>query len=185
MREEWKDIKGYEGKYQVSNLGRVYSFYKKNCLKPGKCKDGYLIVRLYKNGKGKPFYIHKLVALHFIPNPNNFPQINHRDENKSNNCVSNLEWCTRKYNMNYGTITQRVSESNKGISRNKGSKHPQARKVLCITTGKRFNCIKEATEYYNMKSNTKSNIAKCCNGKYKYAGKHPDTGEKLKWKYVD
>ena len=185
MKEEWKDIKGYEGKYQVSNLGRVYSFYKKDCLKPGKNTWGYLYVSLSKEGKAKPYTVHKLVALHFIPNPNNFPQINHRDENKSNNCVSNLEWCTRKYNMNYGTITQRVSESNKGISRNKGSKHPQARKVLCITTGKRFNCIKEATEYYNMKSNTKSDISKCCKGKLKSAGKHPDTGEKLKWKYVD
>ena len=185
MREEWKDIKGYEGKYQVSNLGRVYSFYKKDCLKPGKNTWGYLYVSLSKEGKAKPYTVHKLVALHFIPNPNNYKEINHKDENKENNCASNLEWCNKKYNNNYGTRNKRMAETRIVNGKTKGSKHPQARKVLCITTGKRFNCIKEATEYYNMKSNTKSNIAKCCNGKYKYAGKHPDTGEKLKWKYVD
>ena len=108
MIEEWRDIKGYEGKYQVSNLGRVKSLNYNHTKKEKILSDypntyGYLYVNLYKNGKGKPFYIHKLVAQAFIDNPNNYREINHKDENKQNNRVENLEWCNRKYNCNYGT----------------------------------------------------------------------------------
>ena len=180
MEEEWRYIKGYEGNYQISTLGRVKSFYKKDVLKPGKLRDGYLIVGLYKEGKRKHYKVHKLVAEAFIPNPNNYKEINHKDENKSNNCVSNLEWCTHKYNINYGTRSQRVSESRKGKC--KGSKHSQARKVQCITTGKKFNCIQEGADFYYIH---RQGISECCRGKRKSAGKHPDTGEKLKWKYLD
>ena len=186
MEEIWRDIKGYEGKYQVSNLGRVKSLkdshgnYREKILSGFPHKDGYLLVNLYKNSKKKPYYIHRLVALHFIDNSNNYKEINHKDENKTNNKVSNLEWCTRKYNNKYGTHNKRVSESNKG--KYKGSKHPRARKVLCITTGKIFNCIKEAEEYYKV---AYQSISRCCRGKRNSAGKHPDTGEKLKWKYID
>ena len=198
MREEWRDIKGYEGLYQISNLGRVHSYYKRDILEPKEDK-GYLRVGLYKNGKRKPYSIHRLVAEAFIPNPNNYPQVNHKDEDKSNNRVSNLEWCTAKYNINYGTHNKRMSESRKGSkhtedSKNKisntrkekglskGSKNPKAHKVECITAGRKFNCIKEAGEYYSI--NTDS-ITKCCQGKLKSAGKHPVTGEKLVWKYID
>ena len=129
MKEEWRDIKGYEGRYQVSNLGRVKSLNyrhtnKEKILSNTTNTKDYLTVSLYKNGKIKTYYIHKLVAAHFIPNPDNYKEVNHKDENKSNNCVSNLEWCSREYNQNYGTKTQRASESNKGISRNKGCNHP-------------------------------------------------------------
>ena len=189
MIEEWRDIKGYEGKYQVSNLGRVKSLNYNHTKKEKILSDspntyGYLYVNLYKNGKGKPFYIHKLVALHFIPNPNNHPIINHKDENKQNNKVSNLEWCTHEYNVNYGTRTQRASEKMKG-SKNpmydiECSKHPRARKVLCVTTGKEFNTIKEASESYNLHMES---ITMCCQGKRKSAGKHPETGERLVWRY--
>ena len=204
MNEEWKDIKGYEGKYQVSNLGRIkslnYNHTKKEKIldiKPR--KDGYMYVGLFKNGKRKSFKVHRLVAEVFIENPNKYPVINHKDENKSNNCISNLEWCTHKYNVNYGTRAQKfsekmqgrelteehknkISESNKGISRNKGSKHPKARKVQCITTGEIFNCIREAGDFYSI---NKSNIATCCRGERSYCGKHPVTGEKLIWRYLD
>ena len=119
-------------------------------------------------------------------------QINHKDENPKNNTIGNLEWCTSEYNMNYGSRNMRISRANKGvsrnkdISRNKGSKNGRARKVQCITTGKKFNTIREAGEYYGLsQSITDVNITKCCQGKVKSAGKHPDTGEKLKWKYVD
>ena len=91
--------------------------------------------------------------------------------------MDNLEWCTREYNANYGTINKRISE------KLKGSKSPSARKVQCITTGKKFNCIKEAGEYYLL--NSYKNIITCCKGKKKSAGKHPVTGEKLIWKYID
>ena len=205
MKEEWRDIKGYEGKYQVSNLGRVKSLkdskenYREKILSNSTDKRGYSNVNLYKNGKRNYFKVHRLVAEAFIPNPNNYPQVNHKDENKTNNCVSNLEWCTHEYNINYGTRNKRVSEKMKGIefteerkkklSQNhsdyKGSKNPRARKVLCITTGRKFDCIKEALELYSLKEHTKSSITMCCKGKLKSAGKHPVTGESLKWKYID
>ena len=110
-KEIWKDIKGFEGHYQVSNFGRVKSikFRKERILKPANNGCGYLYVNLSKNGKYNIYLIHRLVALIFISNPNNLPEINHRDEDKTNNKVENLEWCDRKYNMNYGTRTQRQS----------------------------------------------------------------------------
>lgn len=108
MKEIWKDVKGYEGKYQISNLGRVKSLnYARRkqvrILRPGiQKKTGYISVSLLKEGKQKTKTIHRLVAEAFIPNPKNLKQINHKDENKQNNCVNNLEWCSAKYNSNYG-----------------------------------------------------------------------------------
>ena len=90
MNEEWRDIKGYEGKYQVSNLGRVYSYHKRDFLSLNTRKDGRLQVSLCKNGVNKMFKVHRLVAEAFILNPNNLPQINHRDENPKNNSIENL-----------------------------------------------------------------------------------------------
>ena len=181
--EEWRDIKGYEGLYQVSNLGRVKSLgnsksKKEKILKPYS-NIGYFHVILSKEGIHKNCRVHRLVAEAFIPNLNNYKEVNHKDEDKENNSSYNLEWCDRKYNNNYGTRTQRFSESMKG--KYKGSKNPAARKVQCITTGKKFNCIKEASEYYYV---DKHSIGECCKGKYKSAGKHPITGEKLIWKYI-
>lgn len=108
MQEEiWKDVVGYEGLYQVSNLGRVKSlgfdkWHKGRVIKPH--FDGlkhYLFVQLHKNKTSKKINVHRLVAKAFIPNPNNLPQVNHKDENKTNNNASNLEWCTNEYNINY------------------------------------------------------------------------------------
>lgn len=113
--ELWRPISGYEGLYYISNLGRVKSEITHKILKPRNSTHDYDRVRLYKNHKPKEFFVHKLVAQAFIPNPNNYPQVNHKDENKVNNCVDNLEWCTHKYNMNYGTCQKRKSEKLKGI----------------------------------------------------------------------
>lgn len=138
--EIWKDIEGYEGLYQVSNKGRVKSLNYKRTGKEGilsssPTSSGYLIVNLCKNKKQKPFYIHRLVAKAFLPNPNNLPQVNHKDENKENNTVYNLEWCTAKYNNNYGTHNERSSISRKG----KKHKKPKLKKqILCIETGEIF-----------------------------------------------
>ena len=185
MNEEWRDIKEYEGKYQVSNLGRVkslnYNNTKKEKILKSRNNRGYLCVTLYKEGKSKTCKVHRLVAQAFIENSNNYLEVNHKDENKTNNCVENLEWCTRKYNNSYGTRNKKASESMKG--KNKGSKHPASRKVQCITTGKKINTITEAGEYYYIDSYL--NIIRCCKGERKSAGKHPVTGEKLKWKYID
>lgn len=110
--EIFVDIEGYEGKYQVSNLGRIKSLGNENTkkekiLKQIKDRGGYLCVNLCKNGKGNFCLVHRLVANAFIENPSNLPQVNHKDENKTNNIVDNLEWCDAKYNTNYGTAIQR------------------------------------------------------------------------------
>lgn len=123
--EVWRDIKGYEGFYKVSNKGNVHSVARissqgKRCggltLKPQYDKDGYLHVGLHKNGVMKTKKIHRLVTEAFIPNPSKYLEINHKDENKTNNRVENLEWCTREYNMNYGTLVERVSKKVRAIN---------------------------------------------------------------------
>lgn len=114
-KEIWKDILDYEGIYQISSLGRVKSFHRNKSkfyiLKPVLSKDGYYIVSLHKNGKQKTPRLHRLVAQAFIPNPENLPEVNHIDEDKSHNYDSNLEWCTRNYNINYGTRTKRAIDN--------------------------------------------------------------------------
>lgn len=120
--EIWKPISGYEGIYEVSNLGNVRSLprYKRGNfdskvfvegkeIKKVKNNRGYYIVQLSKENKVKNFSVHRLVATEFIPNPNNLPQINHKDEDKSNNTVDNLEWTTLKRNINYGTRNKRMA----------------------------------------------------------------------------
>ena len=119
MEEVWKDIAGYEGLYQVSSLGRVQSLPRENMcvnkvyirkgkvLKGSSDKDGYLCVHLSKNGIERKFLVHRLVAKHFIPNPNNHQQVNHKNEIVTDNRVSNLEWCDCVYNIRYGTGIKR------------------------------------------------------------------------------
>ena len=127
--ETWKDIKGYEGIYQISDKGRVRSLDRldnKGRKTHGRILavkhdgGGYCQVALSKDGKQKYPKIHRLVALHFIPNPDNKPQINHKDENKENNSVENLEWVTSKENANYGTRIDRCYKNRdyKSIGKN-------------------------------------------------------------------
>ena len=131
MNEIWKNIAGYEGLYEVSSFGRVRSlrFGKTKILKPGKNKKGYLRVSLCKNGKQKTFFVHRLVAQAFLENPQNLPQINHKDENKQNNRLENLEWCSCDYNNNYGTRNERAGKANRGrTSAMKGKHHSEESK---------------------------------------------------------
>lgn len=160
MKEIWKDIKCYEGLYQVSNLGRIKSLhnYKRNgtdILIPG-IKKGYYQIGLRKNKKRTWYAIHRLVAQAFIPNYDNLPQINHKDENKLNNKVDNLEWCSVRYNNCYGTRIERVKEK-------------VSKKVLQYDLKgnfvKEYKSLSEATKQNGIKSI--ANISMCCNGKYK------------------
>lgn len=168
MKEIWKDIKGYEGLYQVSNFGRIKSLPKKRnskftekeiILKLFENTSGYIQTNLWKNKKGKNFLVHKLVAEAFISNNYNFPYINHKDENKQNNRVDNLEWCTAKYNSNYGTRNSRLSSP-----------------VICIELNKTYNSIKEASKDLNIQQ---AHISGCCAKR-----KHYITAGGYHWQYV-
>lgn len=126
MEEIWKDIEGYEGLYQISSYGRVKSLNYQNrgverVLVPKCNNSGRLWVELARDKKRKPMLIHRLVGMAFIPNPNNYPQINHIDENPKNNCVDNLEWCTAEYNIQYSLHSPRRHQLN-GERKHRGYK---------------------------------------------------------------
>ena len=169
-KEIWKDIPNYEGLYQISNYGRIKSLYNykrngTNILKP-RIKKGYYCIGLRKKGKRKWIGIHRLVGQTFIPNPNNYPCINHKDENPLNNYVENLEWCTVKYNNCYGTRIERARNSIK-----------TKRKVLKYDL--KGNFIKEYESISEAGRKNKilpSGIVSCCKGKYNNCGGYV-------WKY--
>lgn len=160
MKEIWKDIKGYEGKYQISNLGRVkslnYNNTKKEKIIKSEITKGYVRYRLSKNKKLKRFLAHRLVAEAFIPNPNNYPIINHIDGNPLNNDIKNLEWCTYKYNAQHALKTGLV-EMHSFIMKDKKTK-----KTLRI-----FKNLYELQE--NIKLPYYSHIYNCCKGTRKSA----------------
>lgn len=171
--EIWKDIDGYGGKYQISNCGNVRSFSRwKNgaLLKGGMCgKPGpYRTVQLVKSGRRdvKQYYIHRLVAMHFLDNKNDLPEVNHIDGNTLNNRVENLEWCTRKYNAEHAS---RMGILAKAHEFETGSKHPRAKAVLqfrkdgtLLKEWESVNQIQRETNYLA------SSIFCCCNHKKGY-----------------
>ena len=151
MQEIWKTVQGFEN-YEVSNLGNVRSWIDNTpkrrtlpkLLKLSPDKNGYVSVSLYLNSfiRAKRILIHRLVAITFIPNPNNLPQVNHKDENKSNNRTDNLEWCTSKYNLSYSSIHKKGLET-----KNKNKTSNSEKPILGIKNGiiiYRFKSIAEA-----------------------------------------
>lgn len=166
MREKSLDFLGYPN-YSVTDDGRVFSLNygrsgEKKELKPGLCQ-GYYIIVMYRNGESKTYPIHRLVALTFIPNPDNLPAVNHKDEVKTNNMVENLEWCSIKYNNTYGTRLEKTSK--KHLNRKDESKPIQQFTKDGVFI-KEYPSMKEAerqTGFYQ------SNISSCCNGKQKSA----------------
>jgi len=180
MEEVWKDIPGYEGVYQVSNQGNVRSldrevkcknsvrFYKGRML--SQCKDdkGYYRVLLAVAGEHKSCQIHRLVASAFIPNPNNLPEVNHKDENPSNNSIENLEWCSKVYNLAYGTGRSRSIQSHR-------------KKILQFDMNDKlvaeFEGVNVAAKAIG-KPKDATAITKCCNGKNQ-------TAHGYKWKYKE
>lgn len=159
MEEVWKPIKGYEGLYEVSNLGRVMSIYYNNFAPPRilrpYIRGDYLAVVLYKDKCPKRISVHRLVASAFLDNPNNLPQVNHLDENKLNNRLDNLEWVTAKENSNHGTSIHR--------SATKRSKKIRAKDAMGNILHQ-FNSLAEAERHgYNH-----GNISECCYGRRKH-----------------
>lgn len=161
--EEWKDIIGYEGLYQVSNKGQVRSFHSGHwtIMKQSVRKGGYRKLFLRKNKERKSFFVHRLVAMAFIPNPDNLPIINHKDENPSNNCVENLEWCTHLYNMTYGTCQERARLTH--LERTPSVLMYNKEGILKTI----FNSVVEAEKETGVPH---SNIVACCKGRLKTAG---------------
>lgn len=172
IEEVWKDIKGFEGLYQVSNIGRVKSLSRvvraNTCgsremstkiLSNCKSSCGYDFVVLSKNGKHYNKSIHRLVAETFIPNPNKYREVNHKDENKRNNGVANLEWCDRKYNANYGTGIERCAAQ-------------KCKPVVMIdaTTGVVLQTFKSAKDAMKETNISRKNIGMVCLGKRTTAG---------------
>lgn len=176
MEEIWKDIKGYEGLYQISNLGNVKSLnyrrrgYEKN-LTPKRNNDGYLWVELRKDGKQGHYLIHRLVAIAFIQNPNKYPIINHKDENPLNCEVSNLEWCDYSYNYRYSV----ERHGNRIVKRSKYYNKSVVQKTLSGTQIAIFKNISEVVKTLGFNHYA---IAECCNGNRK-------TGYGYKWEFAE
>ena len=155
-----KDIKNYEGLYAITEDGRVWSYKSNKFMTPAQ-NNGYLFVNLYKEHKLKKAYIHRLVAEAYLPNPDNLPEVNHKDENKANNALSNLEWCTRQYNNSYGMRNERISKA-------------LGKSVLCVELDRVFRSVIEAAKQLNINS---SNIFRALSGGTEKAyGYH--------WRYV-
>lgn len=158
-KEYWRPIVGYEGLYEVSSLGRVKSLNyertgKEKIMKLQKQNCGYICVYLSKNKEHKNLLVHRLVAKAFIQNPNNLPCVNHKDEDKTNNCVDNLEWCDYAYNSNYGTKNKRMF--------NNRTKKP----VVQIFNGKVIKVYNYLIEV-EKDGFSKGNVCACCKGMIK------------------
>lgn len=151
-----KDIIGYEGLYAVTSCGKVWSYRLNKFMKLWDNGAGYLKVRLKKDNKSKIYYIHRLVAEAYIPNPNDYPEVNHKSEIKSDNSISNLEWCTDAYNNLYGSRATMLSP------------------CTCVDTGYIYNSIAEAARATNTLA---QGISACCRGKLK-------TANGLRWQYL-
>lgn len=181
--ETWKDVAGHEKSYQISNLGRVRSkdrciiysnginrFYKGQILKKQVATNGYEIVDLSKNGKKKHHLVHRLVAQGFIPNPNNLPEVNHLDEDKTNNSVSNLHWCSVGFNRNFGSRNLKIS-----LNRNTSAIGEKVRKKLgkeviqVSNNGKTINRFPSIRQAEKETGFARQAISGCCNGKYNRA----------------
>lgn len=188
--ETWKNIEGYEGLYQISDMGNVKNLISGKILKPFSDEKGYLRVNLFKDKKGKTFRVHRLVAQAFIPNPNNKATVDHINTIKNDNRVSNLRWFTQKEQMADNELTNKKIKANASkVGKHIGKKNvsrafeSNKKKVICLNTGEEFNSAKEADEYYNLSKGSVSCAANP-NDSRKTAGKLPD-GTPLKWKYAD
>lgn len=180
IREIWKPVVGWEDCYMVSSLGRVksvdryvnhrkegcYQFIKGKIRKTKYNNGGYEMVSLQKNGKDKTYLVHRLVAQAFIPNPDNLPEVNHKDENTKNNRLENLEWCDRIYNLHYGTAMQRRAEK---------ESVPIIQFTLDGELIRKWDSMQAVMKELGI---NRGNISNACSGRCKSAGNS-------KWEYYD
>ena len=185
-KEIWKPIFNYEEYYMISSWGRLLNLERKVRCKNNKYRiikekiltnlinnSGYQIVNLSKYNKQKIFKINRLVAIHFIPNPENKPQVNHLDGNKINDYYKNLEWCTSKENIKHAWKL--------GLCENTRSSAHSSKKTYCVQLDELFESTLDAAKKLNISN---GNISKCCRDIRKSAGKHPETNEPLTWKFI-
>ena len=167
--ESWKIIEGTT--YKISDLGRIQNS-KGKILSPYKNKFGYLNIDLFVNGKKWKCKVHRLVAIAFIPNPNDLPMVNHRDENKSNNDVTNLEWCDNSYNLSYGSRTEKMFQSRK--ERNRKTAQKQVMQLdLQNNTIASYDSISEASRFTGIS----------CGAIWQSCNQGCITNKLYKWKY--
>ena len=176
--EIWKDVVGYEGLYKVSNKGNIHSLERLNSrgrkcggrmLKPRHHAGGYLRVSLYENGIKKDELVHRLVLEAFVENPNNLPEVNHKDENPSNNELSNLEWCDARHNNNHGTRNERIAQT---LSKEVRAVNIKTGEILT------FNSTQEA----GRKGYSQGHVAAACRGDYNTGGGNLYRGHR--WSYI-
>lgn len=180
-KEIWKDIGGYEGMYQVSSFGRVKSLERKSqntkrhikehFIKQFDDTNGYLRFSMFKNKKKVTLSIHRIVAETFIPNPNNYPCVNHKDGNKQNNCIENLEWCTYKYNTEHAWKTglAKPKYNGYGVRAERIIQYNLENIPIAI-----YMSCRMASKINNI---SYKNISECVRGKSKTAGGY-------KWKFL-
>lgn len=173
--EIWKPVVGWEGLYEVSSHGRIRSLnrviinksggkqsFVGRILRPARDRYGYNRVVLSKEGTSYNRIVHRLVAQAFIPNPNNLPEVNHKDEDKTNNIPENLEWCSNKYNVNYGTGLARRMVSQRNHPNESKAVRQFSKKGVVIAD---YPSIKEAVRRTGVKAET---ISKSCRGLQKF-----------------
>lgn len=180
--ENWKPVVGYEGLYEVSDLGRVKSLNWQNrgferCLYLKPHNKGYLQVELYKNNTAKMFMVHRLVALAFLPNPHNFPQVNHKDENRKNNAVCNLEWCDQSYNVRYSMERRETPQVVNNYSP-KYQKRIDKKIVQLSLDGEPVKTWSNSREIFKETGMSDWSISECCRG-------NRNKAYGFKWQYAN